>query len=114
MTRKEQMVGTRLPESLIADLEKMEKVEQTDRSTALRKLLYSALRDWKLEHYSQEYGKCRMTLAKAAEEAGVTIWEMMACLRQRKIPAQYDLDDLKHDLDGILSRQHGKLPASKI
>jgi len=55
-----------------------------------------------------------MTLAKAAEEAGVTIWEMMACLRQKKIPAQYDLDDLKHDLDGILSRQRGKLPASKI
>jgi len=65
-------------------------------------------------HYSQEYGKCRMTLAKAAEEAGVTIWEMMACLRQKKIPAQYDLDDLKHDLDGILSRRRGKLPASKI
>ena len=114
MTRKEQMVGTRLPESLIADLEKMEKVEQTDRSTALRKLLYSALRDWKLDYYSQEYGKCRMTLAKAAEEAGVTIWEMMACLRQKKIPAQYDLDDLKHDIDGILSRQRRKLPASKI
>jgi len=65
-------------------------------------------------HYSQEYGKCRMTLAKAAEEAGVIIWEMMACLRQKKIPAQYGLDDLKHDLDGILSRRRRKLPASKI
>lgn len=71
------MVGTRLPESFIADLEKIEQVEQTDRSTVLRKLLYRALRAWKQERYSQEYGQGRMTLARAAEEAGVSLWEMM-------------------------------------
>lgn len=42
----------------------------------------------KLEHYSQEYGQGRMTLARAAEEADVSIWEMMDYVRQRKIPAQ--------------------------
>ncbi|MEW6033965.1 MAG: UPF0175 family protein [Chloroflexota bacterium] len=107
--KKEQMVGTRLPESLIADLERIERVEQTDRSTVLRKLLYRALREWKLDHYSEEYGQGRMTLARAAEEADVSIWEMMDYVRQKKIPAQYGLEDLEHDLKAINARVSGKL-----
>lgn len=102
--RKERMVGARLPEALMADLEKVEKVEQTDRATTLRKLLHRALRDWKLEHYSGEYAQGRITLAKAAEEAGVSLWEMLDSVRQRRIPAQYSLEDLDHDLAVILRR----------
>lgn len=109
--KKEQMVGTRLPESLIADLERIEQVEQTDRSTVLRKLLYRALREWKLDHYSGEYGQGRMTLARAAEEADVSIWEMMDYVRQRKIPAQYGLEDLEHDLKVIYQRAGKKSTA---
>jgi len=104
MIKKEQMVGTRLPQSFIADLEKIEQIEQTDRSAVLRKLLYRALKDWKLDHYSQEYGEGKTTLARAAEEADVSIWEMMDYIRQRKIPAQYSLEDLEHDLKGIYKR----------
>jgi predicted HTH domain antitoxin len=102
--KKEQMVGTRLPESFIRDLEKIEQVEQTDRSTVLRKLLYSALKDWKLEYYALEYGEGRMTLGRAAEEAGVSIWEMTDYTRQKKIPAQYSLEDLDHDFKFISSK----------
>ena len=105
MTKKERMVGTRLPESLVADLEKVEQAEQTDRSTVLRKLLAHALREWKLEHYSQEYGQGRMTLGKAAEEAGVSLWEMMEYARRKKVPAQYSLEDLQHDLKVLHKRK---------
>ena len=79
-------------------------VEQSDRSTVVRKLLYRAIRDWKLEYYAQEYGQGRITLGRAAEEAGVSLWEMMDYVRQRKIPAQYSLEDLEHDLDVISGR----------
>ena len=54
--RKEQMVGSRLPVELVQDLEMIERVEQTDRSTALRKLLHKAVGDWKREHYARQYG----------------------------------------------------------
>ncbi|MBM3175866.1 MAG: hypothetical protein FJZ93_09145 [Chloroflexi bacterium] len=107
MIKKEQMVGTRLPGSLIADLEKIERIEQSDRSSTLRKLLYRAVKDWKLEHYAQEYGRGKMTLARAAEEAEVSIWEMMEHVREKKIPAQYSADDLEHDLK-VIYRKSGK------
>lgn len=104
MTNKEQMVGTRLPESFITELKKIEQVEQSDRSTVLRKLLYRAVSEWKLEHYAQEYSKGKMTLSKAAEEANVSVWEMIEYLRERKISAQYSLEDLEHDLRDIYQR----------
>ena len=50
--RKEQLVGTRLPQDRVRDLEAIENAEQSDRSTTVRKLLYKAIKDWKLEHYA--------------------------------------------------------------
>ena len=86
--KKEQMVGTRLPETVVRDLEAIEQVEQSDRSTTIRKLLSRAIQDWKLEHYSRLYGGGKLTLARAAREAGVSLWEMMDHVKTRKITAQ--------------------------
>ena len=102
--KKERMVGSRLPGDLLRDLETIERVEQTDRSTAVRKLLYRAVSEWKKEHHARQYGDGKMTLARAAREAGVSLWEMMEYVRRRKIAAQYDLEDLRKDLATVLRR----------
>ena len=99
--KKEQMVGTRLPAELVRELAFIEDVEQSDRSTTVRRLLSKAIQEWKLEHYARLYGDGKLTLARAARDAGVSLWEMMDYARARKIPAQYDLDDLQRDLDTI-------------
>lgn len=51
----------------------------------------------KLEHYARLYGDGKLTLARAARDAGVSLWEMMDYARARKLPAQYDLEDLERD-----------------
>lgn len=102
--KKEQMVGTRLPRELVRELEVIENAEQSDRSTTVRKLLAKAIREWKLEHYARLYGDGKLTLARAAREAGVSLWEMMDYARQRKVPAQYDLEDLQADLKRVRAR----------
>ena len=56
---------------------------------------------WKLEHYVRQYGEGRVTLARAARDAGVSLWEMIDYARARKVSAQYDLEDLKRDLGVI-------------
>ena len=96
--RKEQMVGTRLPDTVVRDLEAIEEVEQSDRSTTVRKLLSRAIQDWKLDHYSRLYGSGKLTLARAAREARVSLWEMMDYVKSKKITAQYDLEDFQRDL----------------
>ncbi len=100
--KKGQMVASRLPEELVRDLELIERHEQTDRSTVVRKLLRQAIGEWKRDFYARQYGEGAMTLARAAQEAGVSLWEMMDYARQRKIAAQYDLEDLQRDLATVL------------
>jgi predicted HTH domain antitoxin len=99
--RKEQMVGTRLPDTVVRDLEAIEEVEQSDRSTTVRKLLSRAIQEWKLDHYSRLYGSGKLTLARAAREARVSLWEMMDYVKSKKITAQYDFEDFQRDLKTV-------------
>ena len=99
--KKDQMVGARLSPELVRELELIGAVEQSDRSTTVRRLLSQAIRQWKLEHYVRQYGDGKVTLARAARNARVSIWEMMDYARARKVPAQYDLEDLERDLETI-------------
>src|SRR6266498_3820461 len=95
------MVGTRLPDAIVRDLEIIEGVEQSDRSTTVRKLLYRAIQEWKIDHYARMYGDGKVSLARAARDAGVSLWEMMGYTRNKKIAAQYDLEDFEQDLKAL-------------
>jgi predicted HTH domain antitoxin len=101
--KKEQMVGTRLPDSVVRDLEAIEQVEQADRSTTVKKLLFRAIQDWKLDHYARQYGSGKLTLARAAREAGVSLWEMMDYMKTKKITSQYELEDFQRDLKTVVA-----------
>lgn len=96
--KKEELVATRLPENLLTELKRIEGIEQTDRSTVLRKLLYRAISDWKKEYVAKLYAEGRVTLERAAMDADVSVREMMEYLKDRKIPAQYDVEDLEEDM----------------
>ena len=95
------MVGARLPADLVRELELIQNVEQADRSTTVRRLLARAIRAWKLEHAARQYGGSRISLARAAVEAGVSLWEMMDYARAGKVAVQYDLEDLERDLENL-------------
>lgn len=102
--RKEELVATRLPRSLVLDLKKIESAEQSDRSTVLRKLLYRAVTDWKKEHAAKLYAEGRVSLERAAVDSGASVREMMEYLKARKIPAQYDVEDLEEDVKNFYKR----------
>lgn len=106
------MIASRVPSDLVAELKRIEEVEHVDRSTAVRRLLYWAVREWKLDYAAKLYRENRVTLARAAEEAGVSVREMMEYFRQRKVPMQYDLEDFEHDLKGIYERLDKPVPES--
>ena len=95
------MVSVRLPSALVRELELIGGVEQGDRSATVRQLLTRGVHDWKLEHYARQYGDRKLTLARAAREAGVSLWEMMDYARSRKMAAQYELEDLQQDLKSL-------------
>jgi predicted HTH domain antitoxin len=103
MKQQNAMVGTRLPKSLVKELKRIEEAEHTDRSTTVRKLLQNAIQQWNLNYCAQQYAQGRLSMAASAEQAGLTLWEFQNYLRQQKIAAQYDHEDLRHDLKTIAS-----------
>ena len=100
----DQLVAARLPDDLVSDLAFIEAEEGADRSTTVRRLLARAVRDWKLEHYAGKYARGLLGVARAAEYAGVPIWEMMEYLRAHRVPAQYDLAEWEEDVKTLTPR----------
>jgi len=87
------------------DLEKIEKEEQTDRATVVRKLLAQAIAGWKLERALMLYCEGKITIWKAAKIADLSLWEMMEVVRERKIPFQYVYEDFREDFEKALKEK---------
>ncbi|HRF63887.1 MAG TPA: UPF0175 family protein [Candidatus Competibacter sp.] len=47
------------------------------------------------------YAQQRLSLGKARELAGLSLWEFRQWLATRRIEAHYDTDDLQDDLDAL-------------
>jgi len=105
MKQHNAIVGTRLPKDLVKELERIEAAEHTDRSTTVRNLLTSAIQQWNMD-YARQYAQGRLSMAKSAEQAGVTLWEFQTYVRQHKLPAQYDTEEFAHDLTTLDGLEH--------
>ncbi len=86
-----------LPADMLQDLETIQAVEHTDRTTVVHQLLSRAIRLWKMDHYLQMYAVGAISMAQAARNAGITLWEMMDYASARKVASQYDLSAFQHD-----------------
>lgn len=100
-----EIVSTRVPDNMAKDLEEIEKEEKTDRATVVRKLLAKAIAEWKLERALTLYCDGRITLWKAATIAGLSLWEMMEIVRERKVPFRYAYEDFREDFETALKER---------
>jgi len=58
----------------------------------------------KVEHAARLYAEGSITLEGVAMDVGISVREMMEYLKQRKIPAQYDIEDLEEDMKSLYKR----------
>ena len=61
----------------------------------------------KLELAISLYAQRRLSLGKARELAGLSLWEFRQILASRRIPPQYDVADLDQDVETL--RRLGRL-----
>lgn len=100
-----EVVSTRISEDMAKDIEKIEKEEKTDRATVIRKLLAKAIADRKLERALTLYSNGKITLWKASKIAGLSLWETMEIIQQRKIPCHYTYEDFHEDFKKALKEK---------
>ena len=93
-----EVVSARLPQERIDQIEEIAREEKVDRSTVLDRALENYIREWRLRKAIGQYTEGSATLPRAAETAGLTVWEMIDALAKRNVPSQYDVEDLEEDL----------------
>jgi predicted HTH domain antitoxin len=78
-------LGARVPEEMEQQLAEFMRVEGVDKSTAVRKILERGISEWRVERALKLLGEGKITFARAAELAGVSLWELADLVRERKI-----------------------------
>jgi predicted HTH domain antitoxin len=78
-------IATRVPKEIDEFLEKIMKEEKLDKSTTTRKLLELGIAEWRSERAIDLLRNGKVTLAKAAEIAGISIYEMIELVKEKKI-----------------------------
>ena len=74
-----------IPSEMNEDLKKLQKILKMDKSTVIRHLLSKSIRELKIQTLLDEYRKGKLSLGKAAELAGVSLWEFIEHCRKNKI-----------------------------
>ena len=93
------LISTRIPEDLEKELEWYAKKEKIGRTIALRKILDKGIKEIRLEYSLNLYEKGKITLMRAAEISGISLWEVLDIIKEKKIPMPYTLEDVEKDLE---------------
>lgn len=97
MTSKVQ-VATRVGEELLSRIKEIEGEMQADRAEVIRRLLDEGIKQYRLEKAIELLRDGKVTVSKAAEIAGVSVWDIVEIMRTKKIPIPYTPEDLRKSL----------------
>ena len=90
------------------EIEILRKRSLEDQSTLVRRLLRRSLTEEKLDLAIKDYLEDRVSLGKAAEFVGVSIWQMLDELKKRNIGLKYKLTEAQVEIEGLLKRYEHK------
>lgn len=101
---KTEQINIRLRQDLAAALDRVAREEALDRSTAIRRLLETSIRHWELERALRGYQRGELSLGRAAEESGLTQWELIDAARAAGIAYPLDARDVERRLPHLSGR----------
>lgn len=98
---KTKILSTRIDKEVLDEIEKIAKEKGVDRSSFIKQLVVKGLSEMKVKEAIEEYGNQKVSLSKAAFNAGLNIRDFLALLSSSKVELNYELEDLKEDLKNI-------------
>jgi TDG/mug DNA glycosylase family protein len=104
-----EQINIRIEADLVSALERVAREESTDRATVIRRLLEASLRRWEIDRAIEGYRRGDVSLGRAAEEAGLTQWELLELLREARVTYPLDVDEV----DERLRELGGEVPAAE-
>ena len=96
-------VSLTVPKEIVEKSDRIAKEKLEDRSTVMRELLALGLKQYMIKDAVNQYTEGKVSMEKAAELADVSIWKFLDVLKERKMPIRYDLEDIKKEIEDIIS-----------
>lgn len=90
--------GIRLPKELLEAIEEKAKEDNTDKSTVIRQILASAIKEHQKEKAAQLYKKGKITITAAAKAANLTVNEMINYLTKSGYKTEYTIEDFRREI----------------
>ncbi len=97
-----------IPTELKQDLEALKSRLHLDQSTLIRQLLTGAVQEKKVEIAVEEYKSGKKSLGKAAEFAGLSIWEFLDELHRRGVGLVISSDEVDEEIRRIHAGEYDK------
>ncbi len=110
---KTEQLNIRLPKALLNAVAEMADTEHLDRTAVIRKLIAEGVKQYRLDRAVRLYAEGRISKARAAEMAGVSIYEILDEIERRGLRSPYTAQDARDDLQMLLERYSVRLPSRK-
>ena len=94
-------ITTRVNDDLLKLIDEIAKKEGMDRSTVLRRFLEQSAKTWLIDKSLKEYEEGKLTLRQATKISGLSLWEALYEIKNRKTYLPYTIEDLKDDLRAV-------------
>lgn len=107
---KTEQINIRLKSDLAAALDRVAREEALDRATAIRRLLETSIRQWELERALRGYQTGELSIGRAAEEAGLTQWELLDAARLAGIAHPLTAAEARERLAALMDDDERTLP----
>jgi predicted HTH domain antitoxin len=99
-------VTTRLDDKSVNKIDEMAAKKGIDRSALLRLFLINALKEQTIQDSLESYRSGALTLREAAQKCNLTLWEMIKEIQKAGFQSNYDLNELKKDLNALIGRHY--------
>lgn len=95
-------ISIRPTEEIEKKLEKLMNLEKTEKSTLIRKILTTGI-DEELKKYAlQSFKDKKISLAKAAEIADISLREMMDLVKEKDLSLHITAKDIREDFEAAM------------
>jgi predicted HTH domain antitoxin len=93
-----------MPDDLKKEIDSLKTLYNEEQSSLIRRLLKKSINEEKIELAVKMYIDEKISLGKASELAGISIWEMLDELKRRNIALKYKISDAELELNKILKK----------
>ena len=93
-----------LPDDLKEEIDNLKELFNEDQSSYIRKLLWRSVAQEKLEYALKQYLEDKLSIGKASEIAGISIWEFLDELHKRNITLKYKISEAELEIEKILKK----------